>query len=102
MAGTTIDEHGAVYDALRHAVESTGVRVDPVDLQTWMGTDKREAIAALVRIGGGTPDADLVERQYAAFRAYLRESYAKQPPEPIAHADKALEELRARGIKVAL
>ncbi|WP_306323154.1 MULTISPECIES: phosphonatase-like hydrolase [unclassified Streptomyces] len=102
MAGTTIDEHGAVYEALRHAVEATGVTVDPVDLQTWMGTDKREAIAALVRIGGGAPDADLVERQYAAFRTYLRESYAERPPQPIAHADKALEQLRASGIKVAL
>ncbi|MGY0489221.1 phosphonatase-like hydrolase [Streptomyces sp. WG-D5] len=102
MAGTTIDEHGAVYEALRHAVETTGVEVDPADVQTWMGTDKREAIAALVRIGGVAPDADLVERQYAVFRTYLRERYAERPPEPIAHADKALEELRARGIKVAL
>lgn len=102
MAGTTIEEHGAVYEALRHAVESTGVRVDQGDLQTWMGTDKREAIAALVRIGGGTPDAELVERQYGAFRAYLRDAYATRPPEPIAQADKALAELRARGIKVAL
>lgn len=102
MAGTTIDEHGAVYDALRHAVETTGVRVDPVDLQTWMGTDKREAIAALVRIGGGAPDADLVERQYEVFRNVLRDSYAQRPPQPVAEADKALAELRARGIKIAL
>ncbi|WP_338703115.1 phosphonatase-like hydrolase [Streptomyces sp. Q6] len=102
MAGTTIEEHGAVYEALRHAVESTGVPVDDADLQTWMGTDKREAIAALVRIGGGTPDADLVERQYEAFRAYLVKRYAEVPPTPIAHADTALEALRARGIKVAL
>ncbi|MFI6879127.1 phosphonatase-like hydrolase [Streptomyces sp. NPDC050400] len=102
MAGTTIEEHGAVYEALRHAVESTGVTVADDDLQTWMGTDKREAIAALVRIGGGTPDAELVERQYGAFRAYLRKRYEEVPPQPIAQADKALEELRARGIKVAL
>ncbi|MFE1955880.1 phosphonatase-like hydrolase [Streptomyces sp. NPDC059524] len=102
MAGTTVEEHGAVYEALRHAVESTGASVAASDLQTWMGTDKREAIAALVRIGGGTPDAALVERQYEVFRAYLREAYAKTPPEPIAQADKALAELRARGVKVAL
>ncbi|MBO1330591.1 phosphonatase-like hydrolase [Streptomyces sp. VRA16 Mangrove soil] len=102
MAGTTIEEHGAVYEALRHAVESTGVTVADSDLQTWMGTDKREAIAALVRIGGGTPDAELVERQYGVFRTFLRERYALRPPQPIGRADKALEELRARGIKVAL
>ncbi|MER5953272.1 phosphonatase-like hydrolase [Streptomyces sp. NPDC001893] len=102
MAGTTIEEHGAVYEALRHAVESTGVTVDAQDLQTWMGTDKREAIDALVRLGGGTPDAELVERQYAVFRTFLKERYEVVPPQPIARADKALAELRARGIKVAL
>ncbi|MGW2082787.1 phosphonatase-like hydrolase [Streptomyces sp. NPDC001939] len=102
MAGTTIEEHGAVYEALRHAVESTGVTVDAQDLQTWMGTDKREAIDALVRLGGGTPDAELVERQYAVFRTFLKERYEVVPPQPIAQADKALAELRARGIKVAL
>ncbi|MEU6658998.1 phosphonatase-like hydrolase [Streptomyces sp. NPDC046821] len=102
MAGTTIEEHGAVYDALRHAVESTGATVDAQDLQTWMGTDKREAIDALVRLGGGTPDADLVERQYGEFRAFLKKRYEEVPPQPIAQADKALAALRARGIKVAL
>ncbi|WP_420037419.1 phosphonatase-like hydrolase [Streptomyces sp. cg28] len=102
MAGTTIEEHGAVYEALRHAVEATGVTVDPADLQTWMGTDKREAIAALVRIGGGTPDADLVERQYEVFRTYLKQRYEEVPPEPIAQADKTFDELRARGVKIAL
>ncbi|MFI0238510.1 phosphonatase-like hydrolase [Streptomyces sp. NPDC016845] len=102
MAGTTIEEHGAVYEALRHAVESTGATVAAADLQTWMGTDKREAIASLVRIGGGSPDAQLVERQYGVFRTYLTRRYEEVPPQPIAHADKALAELRARGIKVAL
>ncbi|MEV1024264.1 phosphonatase-like hydrolase [Streptomyces sp. NPDC050264] len=102
MAGTTIEEHGAVYEALRRAVEETGVAVAPADLQTWMGTDKREAIAALVRIGGGTPDAGLVERQYGAFRTFLKKHYEDVPPQPTAHADKALAELRARGIRIAL
>ncbi|MFG2500751.1 phosphonatase-like hydrolase [Streptomyces sp. NPDC048441] len=102
MAGTTIEEHGAVYEALRQAVESTGATVDTADLQTWMGTDKREAIDALVRLGGGTPDADLVERQYDEFRAFLKKRYEEVPPRPIAQADKVLAELRARGIKVAL
>ncbi|MFI7387829.1 phosphonatase-like hydrolase [Streptomyces sp. NPDC049813] len=102
MAGTTIEEHGAVYAALRHAVESTGATVSAADLQTWMGTDKREAIAALVRIGGGSPDAQLVERQYDVFRTDLERRYKEVPPLPIAGADTALAELRARGIRTAL
>ncbi|AUG80470.1 hypothetical protein CFP65_5785 [Kitasatospora sp. MMS16-BH015] len=102
MAGTTIDEAGAVYRALRAAVERTGLAVADEDLQTWMGTDKREAIDALVRLGGGTPTPELVEESYAAFAAYLREAYAATPPQPLPGVEQALAELRARGIKVAL
>ncbi|MER6298053.1 phosphonatase-like hydrolase [Kitasatospora sp. NPDC001539] len=102
MAGTTIDEGGAVYRALRTAVERTGVPVADTDLQTWMGTDKREAIAALVRLGGGTPTPELVEEGYAAFREFLREAYRTTPPRAIAGVEETLAELRRRGIKVAL
>ncbi|MFJ8621954.1 phosphonatase-like hydrolase [Kitasatospora sp. NPDC093550] len=102
MAGTTVDEAGAVYRALRTAVERTGVTVAETDLQTWMGTDKREAIAALIRLGGGTPTPELVEEGYAAFAAYLREAYRTSPPQAIAGVEAALAELRRRGIKVAL
>ncbi|MEV7602117.1 phosphonatase-like hydrolase [Kitasatospora sp. NPDC089797] len=102
MAGTTINESGAVYRALRTAVERNGVTVAEADLQTWMGTDKREAIAALVRIGGGTPTPELVEESYAAFAAFLREAYLATPPQAITGVEEALAELRRRGIKVAL
>ncbi|MFJ9847389.1 phosphonatase-like hydrolase [Kitasatospora sp. NPDC101155] len=102
MAGTTINEDGAVYRALRTAVERTGVPVAEADLQTWMGTDKREAIAALVRLGGGTPTPELVEDGYTAFREFLREAYRTTPPQAIPGVEEALAELRRRGIKVAL
>lgn len=102
MAGTTIDEHGAVYAALREAVERTGATVAQSDLQTWMGTDKREAIDQLVRLGGGTSTPELVEDGYAAFRSILQERYAATPPVALDGAEKALAELRSRGIKVAL
>ncbi|MFJ2581831.1 phosphonatase-like hydrolase [Kitasatospora aureofaciens] len=102
MAGTTINESGAVYRALRTAVERTGVPVTEADLQTWMGTDKREAIAALVRLGGGTPTPDLVEESYEAFAQFLRDAYRATPPQAIPGVEAALAELRGRGIKVAL
>ncbi|MFE3503632.1 phosphonatase-like hydrolase [Kitasatospora sp. NPDC059160] len=102
MAGTTVNESGAVYRALRTAVERNGVAVADADLQTWMGTDKREAIAALVRIGGGTPTPELVEESYAAFAEFLREAYRANPPQAIEGVEEALAELRRRGIKVAL
>lgn len=56
MAGTTVDEHGDVYRALEEAVKQTGATVSAEDLQTWMGADKTEAIAALMELGGVPAD----------------------------------------------
>jgi phosphonatase-like hydrolase len=103
MAGTTIDEHGDVYVALREAVEAEGVEVGEDLDRLWMGTDKREALAALVAAGGGPVlDGDGVERAYARFRELLAERYAARPPMPIAGVPDALAALRAEGVRVAL
>lgn len=99
MAGTTIDEGGAVYDALERCVADTGAGVDPEQLQRWMGTDKREAIAALL---GKASTPQLVEACYSAFREHLAEAYAASPPRPLPGIPAALAALRAHGIKVAL
>lgn len=99
MAGTTIDDRGAVYDALREAVEAEGVEVAPADLQRWMGTDKRSAISALASIGGVEVD---VETAYARFRSTLRDRYDADPPRPIEGIEAALRRLRSDGVRVAL
>lgn len=104
MAGTTIDDGGGVYDALRIAVEETGATVAPADLQLWMGTEKRAAITALIELGGGDPSqpADKIDRAFARFLELLDEIYAAHPPTPIAGVPEAIAELRASGAKVAL
>ena len=104
MAGTTINDGGAVYDALREAVEETGVTVSPADLQTWMGTEKRAAITALIELGGGDPftPADRVPLAYDRFRAILAEKYAAQPPTPLPGVPEAITQLRSAGLQVAL
>ena len=104
MAGTTIDDGGAVYRALQLAVEETGVEVAPADLQTWMGAEKRAAIRALIELGGGDPDApiDRVDRAFDRFRAILDELYQAEPPVAMPGVPKAIATLRAHGIKVAL
>jgi len=89
MAGTTIQEHGAVYEVLREVVGQE-------DVGRWMGADKREAIAALAG-----PDAD-VEPLYHEFVARLAERYRERPPVPIAGVVEALATLRDRGVRVAL
>ena len=103
MAGTTVDEGGAVYAALHEAVAAEGASVSESQVQDWMGTDKRVALAALVRLGHG-PDLDEagVGRAYATFRQLLAERYRQTPPSPIAGVPEALAALRAGGVKVAL
>ena len=102
MAGTTIDDHGAVYEALEDAVDETGASVAAADLQQWMGTDKVEAIAALMQLGGVEPAADAVARAFDRFRAILAERYRDRPPVALPGVEATLRELRHRGIRVAL
>lgn len=102
MAGTTIDEHGDVYEALREAVAEAGGRPDEATVQRWMGTDKRAAIAALVAAGGPTLGGPAVEAAYERFRTLLEARYRATPPVPVPGVPEALATLRRRGVKVAL
>jgi phosphoglycolate phosphatase len=102
MAGTTIDDHGAVYDALRLAVEETGATVAEHDLQQWMGTDKVTAITALMGLGGQDASADRVTEAFERFREILAQSYLDNPPVALAGVEEALAELRSRGILISL
>jgi phosphonatase-like hydrolase len=102
MAGTTIDDRGAVYRALRSAVELAGAPVTDVDLQRWMGTDKREAIMALLERGGVQPTPSIVSATFRSFREVLDDLYRIDPPVPMPGVEAAFAELRRRGIAVAL
>ncbi len=102
MAGTTLDEHGDVYRAPRQSVEETGTEVTEENLQTWMGTDKVEAIRNLLRLGGHAADEGTVAQCFDRFRAPPHEFYAATPPEPPPGVTEALAELRRNGVKVAL
>lgn len=102
IAGTTVDDHGAVYVALRRAVEEAGAPVADADLQRWMGTDKIEAITALLRLGGVTPEPALVAERFDRFRALLTEAYRAEPPVALPGVVAAIDALRAAGVKVAL
>ncbi len=102
MAGTTIDDHGAVYEALREAAVSTGADCTTEQVELWMGADKRAALRGLAAIGGVELDEDEVESAYATFRDLLVKAYASNPPTAIDGVPAALAELRSRGVKVAL
>lgn len=104
MAGTTVNDGGAVYRALAQAVEETGVRVSDEHLQTWMGTEKRAAITALIELGGGdsaVPEGK-VDETFERFQEILAGLYRSEVPVPVAGVPDAIRELRAAGVKVAL
>lgn len=102
MAGTTIDDGGAVYRALSEAVTGAGATLSDSDLQAWMGTDKVQAITALLDLGGISPTDELVASRFAAFKVALAEAYRTDPPTAFDGVPEALASLRSRGIRVAL
>ncbi|NUT53032.1 MAG: phosphonatase-like hydrolase [Saccharothrix sp.] len=93
IAGTTVDEGGAVYRVLASVVADHGR--PGVDVRPWMGADKREALAALT----GRSD---VEDLHDEFVARLRAAYAAQPPTPLPGVPEALGALRSAGVRVVL
>jgi phosphonatase-like hydrolase len=99
VAGTTVQEHGAVYRALEDAVVAAGTAVTQDDVRHWMGADKHEAVRALL---GGEPGDERVEEVHADFRARLDAAYAERPPAPFDGVPELFSELRARGTRVAL
>lgn len=96
IAGTTIDEGGAVYRVLAEVVAEHGTIPSDADLRHWMGADKRAALAAL------TGDPDAAERLHERFVARLREVYANTPPQAFPGVPETLATLRESGVRVAL
>lgn len=102
IAGTTIDDRSLVYDALRDAVESFGVSVQPDDLQANMGTEKHDALRTLLVAGGYDPSGDDIGVAYDRFVTALKRYYDEQPPIAMPGVEEALTSARRAGVKVAL
>ncbi|MGC5165421.1 phosphonatase-like hydrolase [Luteimicrobium sp. DT211] len=105
IAGTTVEEHGTVYDVLAQAAREAGSHAGPADVAAWTGAEKRGALDALLRIGADGPRGtteDEVDAAFARFDELLAARYAAQPPTEIPGAATAFAELRKAGVKVAL
>jgi phosphonatase-like hydrolase len=103
IAGTTVEEHNAVYVALEEAVRAVGARPSRPDVQRFMGADKTEAITSLLTDRNGEPPtSEEVAAVYADFRRRLREAYDRTPPTPLAGVEQAIAALRGAGVKVVL
>jgi phosphoglycolate phosphatase len=102
IAGTTVDEGGAVYRVLADVVRDSGGTPSDHDIRDWMGADKREAIAALLSVDGGPADREKVEAAHREFVTRLAQAYAAAPPTPLPGVPEAIAALRASGVRVAL
>lgn len=99
VAGTTVEEGGAVYRALHDAVRRRGSTATVHDVARWMGADKRTAIRALLSLGG---DATAVEDTFTDFERLLREAYDATPPVAMPGVLDAFAALRDQGARIAL
>lgn len=103
IAGTTVDDDGAVYRALADAVRAYGVEPSRRDVARWMGAGKRDALRALLTTEGSAgPTGATVDAAFLEFRRLLHQAYAERPPRPVDGVPDTLRRLRERGVKVAL
>lgn len=102
MAGTTIDDGHHVYRVLEEAVTREGADITDAQLQEWMGTEKRDAIANLLRLGGVQADDARVQGAFDWFLEELERTYRETPPTPLPGVVDGIAGLRERGIKVVL
>jgi phosphonatase-like hydrolase len=99
IAGTSIDEGGAVYVALRSAVEyHTGNPITDDELDRWKGTGKRQAITGLL----GQATAAEIDAVEAAFIGRLLDAYRSGPPVPLPGIVDAFAVLRGHDVKIVL
>lgn len=102
IAGTTIDEGGAVYRILADAVRAVGGSPSQDQVEQWMGASKREAIAGLLEASGAVAAPKIIDAAFADFRRRLDDAYRQDPPKPFPGVEETIAELRAQGVKVAL
>eukprot|EP01013_Petalomonas_cantuscygni_P040056 TRINITY_DN71805_c0_g1_i1.p1 TRINITY_DN71805_c0_g1~~TRINITY_DN71805_c0_g1_i1.p1 ORF type:complete len:251 (+),score=47.87 TRINITY_DN71805_c0_g1_i1:96-848(+) len=113
MAGTTVDEGGIVYQALRKAMTTNGLLISEADIHPWHGAEKKAVMSHFVRrhmsLGDSTdlpPEAtNLVSQIDKSFLDIVETAYfAPESKMSLISADlpEYLRAVRAAGIKVAL
>lgn len=101
IAGTTIDDHGVVYQQLRACAEKHGAAVTDEQLNAVKGTEKRAALAKLL-YPHETPNEEHIAAAFSDFLTGLREAYATTPPRPLPGVEETLTRFRAEGGRIAL
>src|SRR5215510_14904111 len=104
MAGTTVEEGGAVYQCLRDTLAANGLEVVERDLSEVKGMDKREALLVLIERSAMReellPGLDAIHED---FTDRMIEFYRSDPSVgETPGAGETFRRLRQAGVKVAL
>jgi phosphonatase-like hydrolase len=104
MAGTTVEEGGAVYQCLRDTLAANGLEVAERDLSEVKGMDKREALLVLIERSAMReellPGLDAIHED---FTDRMIEFYRSDPSVgETPGAGETFRRLRQAGVKVAL
>lgn len=104
MAGTTVEEHGAVYKVLRSAMVSHGLNVSEDDMHAWHGAAKGAVVRHFLQASGRecTPqEADAIDK---TFETEIMRCYAMPGSTDFIHPDLPawLGKCRASGVQVGL
>eukprot|EP01126_Amoeba_proteus_P023689 TRINITY_DN2378_c0_g1_i3.p1 TRINITY_DN2378_c0_g1~~TRINITY_DN2378_c0_g1_i3.p1 ORF type:complete len:252 (+),score=26.67 TRINITY_DN2378_c0_g1_i3:168-923(+) len=106
MAGTTVDEGGIVYSALRSAMNQHGLAVKEEEMDPWHGAQKIEVITHFANDRGVKDVASLIPLIDTDFQKIASEAYFGEGKENITVIHPTLfsffDNLRSNGIKVAL
>jgi phosphonatase-like hydrolase len=98
MAGTTVEDRGQVPTAFAATLSAHGIPLTADEISRVRGSSKRQAIRSLLP----PSEAGKAEAIYLDFCRSLREAYHVGGVHCVPGADRAIHDLRGRGIKVAL
>lgn len=103
MAGTSVDEDNLVYKTIRNSVEEAG---HSVSLETVLdyaaGKEKLQAITDVLTHLHGKADPAEAKSIFEAFKLALKTAYDTEPVKPIKDVEEVFQQLRSKGIQVAL
>lgn len=103
LAGTTVDEGGAILDAFRIALDRAGIPVSAHDLNAARGANKAQVIRqfALRALGPGPETVTAAREALALFNEELAVQFRDGGIEPFEGVQAALERMKCAGLKLA-
>lgn len=103
LAGTTLDEGGAILDAFRIALDRVGIPVTPDELNAARGANKAQVIRqfALRALGPGPQTVTVAREALEMFNDEVAIQFRDGGLVPFDGVQVALEQIKAAGLRLA-